>query len=56
MVGDEVAMMCWENLEEFLEESLTEKQVDKMKDLTMMSKKYDKAQEKHVDFTLNTGN
>ena len=26
MVRDEVVMMCWENLEEVLEESLSEKQ------------------------------
>ena len=57
-VRDEVAMVCWENSKNFWKKSLTEKQVDKMKDLMMIreNKKYDEAQEEHVDCTLNTGN
>ena len=58
MVRDEVAMMCWENLEEFFEEKPNREtsRQDERPDNNEEKQKYDEAQEEHVNCTLNTGN
>ena len=58
MVRDEVAMMCWENLEEYLEEKPNRETSgqDERPDGDEEKQKYDEAQEEHVNCKLNTGN
>ena len=55
---NEVAMMCWENLEGVLAEEPNEETSgpDKRPDNEMEKPKYEEAQEEHGNDTLHTGN
>ena len=58
MTENEVAMMCWENLEEVLEEKPNKEtsRQEEGPDDNDEKQNYNKAQEEHVNCTLNTGN
>ena len=58
MARNEVAMICWENSEEVLEEKPNRETSgqDERPDDEEEKQKYDEAQKEHVNCTLNSGN